>query len=480
MPEQDQQQPDGAKFQIGNGSDVEDNQGVATDMPNEVQADTSPENEGRYDEQKAATIGAAVLESDCQNSNDSNTESTDWYRAKMTDIDTDAQGVVGGGVSTQLRSNILVKDAEGYNPNTYLSDLRSHRDWRKDELQRAETRVNDWNESRADYLEQKMQEYEKRQQEKEEDIANGDYHEGDTYYDYSDFADFLHNHNRNGVYPDLWYGELNQLRRAKLDYEKSQKELSRIELAELDKLRERTREKMQGYLNRQSDYYAELYELNPELFAAMPTKEFMENRDELAGLERTRAEQEQYEQGLAGVVNTLGQVLEEAADYEKSVKMEQRGDIQDGHQIWFDQRFLRNDYRLASMMNVFHGYGYNLSDIFRLNGTSYGNRGEHMDGYVWDMMHEAKANNGNGYNFVDITPEERRLWEETGAYFDDYTEKRLDVTPRQLIEGFSAIFDKYRAEAQAKLDEANARLDEFKQRFAPKQEEQPENNPENN
>lgn len=485
MPEQEQQQPDGAEFHVENEFESGDEQAVAPEASNETQPDSNLEDEGRYDEQKAATIGAAVLEYDERANKPWNEKNTNDYKQRLTDLDEEIEKVKGGGESqTIFRSHErdeVINPLTGREESFY--EVRTKPYDAERSVEEAEERLAKSTLENEEYHVRKAAEYDEyvqeRTEEKEDAIASGSYENDKEYYDnIPSFAEYLEQ-NSYYFYPKGIYEDIGELERKKTRLEELKNNRSELMQGKLREIRSEEEARMQRYLSEQSDYYAELYDMNPELFASMPTKEFMEHRDELAGLEQTRAEQKRYEQGLAGVVDTLGKVLKEAADYEKSVKVGEYGDTRDGHRLWFDHQFLRNDYRVASMMNVFHGYGYELSDIFRLNGSSYGNRSEHMDGYVWDMMHEAKANNGNGYNFVDITPVERRLWEETGAYFDDYTKKRLDVTPRQLIEGFSAVFDKYRAEAQTKLDEVNEKIDEFKQRFAPKQEEQTDNGPEN-
>lgn len=496
MPEQEQQ-PDGAEFHVENEFESGDEQAVAPEASNETQPDSNLEGEGRYDEQKAATIGAAVLEKDRFNAEQDG--GTDKFKAELASIDEDRQRVEEGDLSKKLPANteiFIPADAETirqvhykYDSTEpeYVRELHAEDRQQRGYIEDKEKKLLRMQSERADELERARQRYdefiEEREKYKQLAIESGEYDD-----DWAEgfeagnmtFAEYLRKDSWNPqgnlqreTYPNLtsdYYNQFADLERSKAHNADYRRELAPLELQEIDKQREKQREKMRGYLNRQSDYYAELYELNPDRFAAMPTKEFMEHRDALAGLEQTRAEQERYEQGLAGVVDTLGKVLEQAADYEKSVKVGEYGDTRDGHQLWFDHQFLRNDYRVASMMNVFHGYRYKLSDIFWFNERSYGNRGEHMDGYIWDMIHGAEANNGGGYGLVHITPDERALWEDTEAYFDDYTKKRLDVTPRQLVEGFSAVFEKHRADAQAKLDEANAKLDEFKKQFAPQQE----------
>jgi len=271
-------------------------------------------------------------------------------------------------------------------------------------------------------------------------------------------------------YPNLRsdsYDLIAQIEKAKDRNAKYRSELSSLELPEVDKVRERKRGQMQGYLNKWTDYYAELYELNPEMFAAMPTKEFMEHKAEFTGLEQARVAQERYEQGCASVADTLRRVLVEADDVENNPRpKDNREGVEDPYHIWFDHQFLRNDYRVTTMLKTFHGYDYDLSDAFAKNRNGYDSL---MLDYV-DTITSGKTEFYTREGYKKISPEERALWEETEAYFNDYAKKRLDVTPRQLIEGYTTIVEKSKDEIQARLDETNAKIAEFKQRFARQQE----------
>lgn len=225
-------------------------------------------------------------------------------------------------------------------------------------------------------------------------------------------------------------------------------EIEHIVTGELPRLRE----KLKQGVDQQSDYYAQLYEVNPDVFATMPTKEFMEKRKAFADLEGEYSRQFNLASESRQFADLLKKVVRDIQD-------DGQGERAGYFGIWADSNFLRGTLLDYQMRNMFEdGSSATLRDMF-----SY-----HSPGYAPDRAFRDDIEYDLGEGTLSAEAPEVELMKAADQYFTDYDSKWLDTTPRQAIEGLSAVFATFGDERQPKADEAARRVEEFKAQFAVK------------
>ena len=182
--------------------------------------------------------------------------------------------------------------------------------------------------------------------------------------------------------------------------------------------------------------FEELYEMNPELFAKMPTAEFIETRKELLNLENEISNSSEGLGNLATILDKLQKMIDEKRKIEFSTHYYNQGPDVTSRTI---------------ITTVGVALGALEKDIQGVESMA-GNDGL----YDYSHVFEVKPDDEDDKDFYDIRHK----------YIEEVHGDEFDKAPRQIMEDYKRITTEYLEQVRTKLEEAERRKQEFMAKYS--------------
>lgn len=190
--------------------------------------------------------------------------------------------------------------------------------------------------------------------------------------------------------------------------------------------------------------FEELYEINPELFAKMPTAEFIETRKELLNLEHEISNSSEGIGNLATILDKLQVMIDE----KRRISFGNTGFYYQGPDV--------------TSRTIIATVGVALGSLDK-DTRNVKKMRQNDDLYEYSDAYDIKSDDEDYKDFYDIRHK----------YIDEIHEDEFDKSPRQLMEDYKRVTTEYLEQVRTKLEEAERRKQEFMAKYAKNSETSP-------
>lgn len=193
----------------------------------------------------------------------------------------------------------------------------------------------------------------------------------------------------------------------------------------------------EGVIEKLTYSFEELYEMNPELFAKMPTAEFIEARKELLGIEH---DINNSSEGLENITTILDK-LQKMIDEKRKIKFGGAGYYYTGPDV--DSR-----------------------TIITTVGVALGSLDKDTPGVEKIPQNDGLYEYDRTFDATPDYPDDIDLYDIRHKYIEEVHGDEFEKTPRQIMEDYKKITTEYLEQVRTKLEEAERRKQEFMAKYA--------------